>query len=145
MDQSVHAAGRCCRSRNSSDQICIQDRISRKQLIAEYSQLILAAVICDHGKSRNLRACTCCGRDSNQRYNVSRHLMCALILCNAAAKLSQYTYRLGHIHGGTSTISYDKVSTALFKLSCSLIHSLHTWISFTICKSCRLDACFCQQ
>lgn len=109
MDEGVDAAGRRDARRCARQQLRVQNSAGRQQLIAEYGQLVVAPVVGDDRERRDLRAGACRGRDGDERHDLARDLVRALIFLDPAAVFCDDTDRLGDIHRRAAAEGHDKV------------------------------------
>ena len=131
------------RYRSRCEQLRIQDRIGRDQLVTENRQLIITAVIGDDRKSGHFGAGSCRSRHGDQRNDVSRHFVSALILRDASAVFCNNADRFCHIHRRTAAQCNDKVSAACLVRFRRFIYGFHGRIAFRLLKYAALDPlCF---
>ena len=109
MDEGVDAAGRRDARRCARQQLRVQNGAGRQQLIAEYSQLVVTPVVGDDRERRDLRAGACRGRDGDERHDLARNLVRALIFLDPAAVFDDNADRLGDIHRRAAAEGHDKI------------------------------------
>ena len=109
MDEGVDAAGRCDARRRRGQQLRVQNGAGRQQLIAEYGQLVVAPVVGDDRERRDLRAGACRGRDGDERHDLARDLVRALIFLDPAAVFDDNADRLCNIHRRAAAEGHDKI------------------------------------
>ena len=144
MHQSIYAAGCCGFCRNTHDQFRIENHICRKQMLARYRKLIIAASIRNDRKGSCFRAGARRRRHGYHGHNGPRYFAAALVLGNLSAICSQNGNRLCHIQRRTaSECHYEIRSAFLISLHCP-IYSFGARIAFRFRKSIAPDSGFFQ-